>query len=159
MQKHNLLVVAALLFPSAFLLASPVGSIAGIVKDPSGALIPSVKLTLTNTDTNARLGAVTNTNGEFQFLQLPPANYSLTAENPGFKRATVSAIVVQVDQVTHVEVALEVGNVSESVMVEAVAPLLESDKSTISSVVDTRTIANMPLNARQYLDLVFLKIE
>ena len=126
------------------------------MKDPSGALIPSVKLTLTNTDTNARLGAVTNTNGEFQFLQLPPANYSLTAENPGFKRATVSSILVQVDQVTHVEVALEVGNVSESVMVEAVAPLLESDKSTISSVVDTRTIANMPLNARQYLDLALL---
>ena len=156
MQKIKRLVVAALLFPSAFLLASPVGSISGIVKDPSGALIPSVKLTLTNTDTNARLGAVTNTSGEFQFLQLPPANYSLTAENPGFKRATVSSILVQVDQVTHVEVALEVGNVSESVMVEAVAPLLESDKSTISSVVDTRTIANMPLNARQYLDLALL---
>src|SRR6266849_1971971 len=117
MQKRSLFFVAALLIPSASLLALPVGSISGIVKDPSGALIPSVKLTLTNTDTNARLGAVTNTSGEFQFLQLPPANYSLTAENPGFKRATVSSILVQVDQVTHVEVALEVGNVSESVMV------------------------------------------
>src|SRR5450631_2545051 len=122
MQKRTLFLVAALFIPSASLLASPVGSIAGIVKDPSGALIPSVKLTLTNTDTNARLSTVTNTSGEFQFLQLPPTNYSLVAENAGFKRAAVSSIVVQVDQVTHVEVNLEVGNVTESVMVEAVAP-------------------------------------
>ncbi len=156
MQKRIVFVVAALLIHSAFLLASPVGSISGIVKDPSGALVQSVKLTLTNTDTNARLSAVTNTSGEFQFLQLPPATYSLVAENPGFKRATVTSILVQVDQVTHVELALEVGNVTESVMVEGVSPLLENDKSTMSSVVDTRTIANMPLNARQYLDLALL---
>ena len=73
MQKRSLFFVAALLITSASLLASPVGNIAGIVKDPSGALIPMVKHTLTNTDTNARLSASTNTSGEFQFLQLPPA--------------------------------------------------------------------------------------
>src|SRR5882724_258817 len=156
MQQRSLLFVAALLIPSASLFALPAGSIAGIVKDPSGALIPSVKLTLTNTDTNARVTSATNTSGEFQFLQLPPANYSLVAENAGFKRATISSILVQVDQVTHLELTLEVGSVTESVMVEAVAPLLENDKSTISSVIDTRTIANMPLNARQYLDLALL---
>ena len=78
------------------------------------------------------------------------------AENPGFKSDTVSSVLVQVDQVTHVELTLEVGSVTESVQVEAVAPLLENDKSTISSVVDTRTIANMPLNARQFLDLALL---
>ena len=156
MQRRILFPAAALLTISASLLASPVGSISGIVKDSSGALVQSVKLSLTNTDTNARLSAVTNTSGEFQFLQLPPANYSLIAENPGFKRATVSSIVVQVDQVTHLELTLEVGNVTESVMVEGVSPLLENDKSTMSSVVDTRTISNMPLNARQYLDLALL---
>src|SRR6476646_5431182 len=156
MQKRIVFVVAALLIHSAFLLASPVGRISGIVKDPSGALVQSIKLTLTNTDTNTRLSTVTNTSDEFQFLQLPPATYSLVAENPKFKQATVTSILVQVDQVTHVELALEVGNVTESVMVEGVSPLLENDKSTMSSVVDTRTIANMPLNARQYLDLALL---
>jgi hypothetical protein len=74
----------------------------------------------------------------------------------GIQETTVSSVVVQVDQVTHVEIVLEVGNVTESVQVEAAAPLLESDKSTISSVVDNRTIASMPLNARQYLDLALL---
>ena len=78
------------------------------------------------------------------------------AENAGFKKTTVSSVLVQVDQVTHVEIVLEVGNLTESVQVEAAVPLLENDKSTISSVVDTRTIASMPLNARQYLDLALL---
>src|SRR5271169_4080532 len=150
------LFASVLLLPSASLWASPVGSVSGTVKDSSGALVPGDKLTLSNTETNAHGSTVTNTSGEFQFLQLAPATYSLVAESSGFKKATVSSVLVQVDQVTHVELAMEVGSLSESVQVEGVAPLLENDKSTMSSVVDTRTIANMPLNARQYLDLALL---
>src|SRR5215470_8832883 len=100
--------------------------------------------------------ATTNESGEFQFLQLAPATYSLTAELAGFRVATVPSVLVQVDQVTHVEITMEVGNPTEVVEVPGVAPLLENDKSTLSSVVDTRAIANMPLNARQYLDLALL---
>jgi len=135
---------------------SPVGSVSGSVKDASGAMVPGVKLTLINTATNAQQSTRTNSNGEYQFLQLAPATYSLTVENAGFKKTTVSSVLVQVDQVTRVDVALEVGNLSDSVQVEASVPLLENDKSTISSVVDNRTIASMPLNARQYLDLALL---
>src|SRR5881396_697452 len=144
------------LLSAAAAFGSPVGSVSGSVKDSTGAMMPGVKLTLINSATNAQLAGSTNSNGEFQFLQLAPAPYALVAENAGFKKTTVSSIVVQVDQVTHVEIVLEVGNVAESVQVEASAPLLENDKSTISSVVDTRTIASMPLNARQYLDLALL---
>lgn len=159
MRSHSsrlLLFTALLLSSSAKLLASPTGSVSGTVKDPSGALIPGVKLTLASISTNAQLRAVTNSNGEFQFLQLAPTTYSLVAESSGFKKAAVASVLVQVDQVTHVDLTMEVGSVNESVQVEAVAPLLESDKSTISSVVDTRTISNMPLNARQFLDLALL---
>ena len=137
-------------------LASPVGSIAGTVKDASGALIPGVKLTLTNTGTNATLTVNTNPQGEFQFPDLPPAEYSLVAEANGFKKISMSAVVVQVDQITHLELGLEVGTLSESVQVEAVAPLLENDKSTLSSVIDERNIMSMPLNGRQALDLALV---
>src|SRR5713101_7337188 len=147
---------ALLLSGAASLLASPVGSVSGTVKDSSGALVPGVKLTLANSATNAQLTTNTNSSGEFQFLQLPPATYSLVAEGAGFKKATVSSVLVQVDQVTHIDLTMEIGSITESVQVEGVAPLLENDKSTISSVVDTRTIGNMPLNARQYLDLALL---
>jgi hypothetical protein len=138
------------------LLGSPVGSIQGAVKDSTGALVPGVKVTLTNTSTNARLDTTTDPNGEFQFLQLPPATYSLTAEAQGFKKVDVSSVLVQVDQITHLDLTLEVGSLSESVQVEAVAPLLENDKSTLSSVVNSRTISDMPLNARQVLDLALV---
>jgi Carboxypeptidase regulatory-like domain len=156
MKTGALRLAIALLFGAVSLFASPVGSISGTVKDPSGAVIPGVKLTLTSTATNAHLSTVSNTTGEFQFPQLAPATYSLVAENSGFKRAAAASVLVQVDQVTHIDLTLEVGSVTDSVQVEAAAPLLENDKSTISSVIDTSTIAHMPMNARQYLDLALL---
>ena len=63
--------------------------------------------------------------------------------------------MVQVDQITRVDLAL-VGAVTELVEVQGAAPILETDKNTLSSVVDSRTISNMPLNARQFLDLALL---
>ncbi len=138
------------------LLASPVGSIQGSVKDSTGALVPGVKITLISTSTNAKFETISNSNGEFQFLQLAPASYSLVAEAQGFKKIDIPSVLVQVDQITHLDLALEVGSLSESVQVEAVAPLLENDKSTLSSVVNSRTISDMPLNARQVLDLALV---
>src|SRR6266478_4752056 len=140
---------------AGWVMASPTGSITGFVKDPTGALIPGVKVTLTNTSTNAQLSTISNENGGFQFPQLAPAGYSLVVESPGFKRSIVN-VVVQVDQITRVDVVLQVGDIAQEVEVQAVAPLLESDKSTLSSVVESRTISNMPLNARQYLDLALI---
>jgi hypothetical protein len=126
------------------------------VKDSSGAIVPNVKLTLTASGTNAQFTATTNPEGEFQFLQLAPAAYSLVAEAQGFKKINIASVLVQVDQITHLELTLEVGAVTESVQVEAAAPLLENDKSTLSTVVDSRNISNMPLNGRQALDLALI---
>ncbi len=145
----------AFLLCAQWLVASPTGSINGVVKDPTGALIPGVKVTLTNTATNTQVSAISNENGGFQFPQLAPANYSLVVESPGFKKTIVNTLV-QVDQITHVDVVMQVGDIVQEVQVQAVAPLLEVDKSTLSSVVDGVTIRDMPLNARQYLDLALI---
>lgn len=136
---------------------SPTGSIAGSVKDPSGAVISSAKLTLMNIATNAKVEATSDSNGEFQFLQLSPAVYSLNVEATGFKKMVMDRIVVEADQITHVEATLQVGSVSEIVEVSGgTIPLLEGDRSTLSNVVESQVISNMPLNARQYLDLALL---
>src|SRR5579864_5126715 len=148
--------MALCLICAGSLLASPVGSIQGKVKDASGAVVPGVKITLTNNSTNAKQDTTTNTNGEFQFQNLPPSTYSLVAEAQGFKKTSASSVLVQVDQITHLELTLEVGSLTESVQVEAVAPLLENDKSTLSNVVTSHDISNMPLNARQVLDLALI---
>src|SRR5580765_1446841 len=116
--------------------ASPTGSITGSVKDQSGLMISGSKLTLTNMSTNAKLEAESDTNGGFQFLQLAPAMYSLRVEAVGFKKVVIDNIVVQVDQITHLEAALQVGSVAETIEVSGGAiPLLESDRSTLSNVV------------------------
>src|SRR6267143_738970 len=137
--------------------ASPTGSITGFVKDQSGSTVSGGKLTLTNMSTNAKLEAESDSNGSFQFLQLAPAMYSLRVEATGFKKVVIDNIVVQVDQITHLEPSLQVGSVAETIEVSGGAiPLLESDRSTLSNVVDSQVISNMPLNARQYLDLALL---
>src|SRR5215831_334695 len=145
-------VFVLLLIFSRAVLASPTGSIAGSVKDPSGAVIPGVKITLTSTATNAQLSEISNENGRFEFPQLAPASYALVADSPVIKK-TIVTVLVQVDQNTRVDVSLQVGDIVQEVEVQAVVPVLEADKTTLSSVVESRTIANLPLNARQYLDL------
>src|SRR6266404_5704913 len=137
--------------------ASSTGSITGFVKDPSGSMISGGKLTLTNMSTNAKLEAESDGNGGFQFLQLAPAMYSLQVEATGFKRVVIDNIVVEVDQITHLDAKLEIGSVTEIIEVAGGAiPLLETDRSTLSNVVDSKVISNMPLNARQYLDLALV---
>jgi hypothetical protein len=137
--------------------ASPTGSIAGSVKDSSGAAISGARLTLTNLATNAKMEEVTDANGTFQFLQLAPTDYGLVVESRGFKKVTENRILVQVDQITHLDIALEVGSINEVVEVSSEAiPLLEADRSTLSNVVDSTVISNMPLNGRQYLDLALI---
>lgn len=144
-----------LMFATA-VLASPTGSIVGTVKDPSGAPVSGAQLTLTNLATNAKTEAVSDSNGNFQFLQLTPAEYSLVVQVAGFKKVTEQHILVQVDQITHVDVGLQVGSVLEVVEVASAVPLLETDRSTLSNVVNTTEISNLPLNARQYLDLALV---
>ncbi len=125
---------------SAFLLifaptvsASPTGSIAGFVKDQSGAPVSGAELTLTSLATNAKTEAVSDGNGSFQFLQLTPAEYSLVLQVPGFKKVAEQHILVQVDQITHVDLTLQVGSVLEVVEVNSATPLLETDRSTLSN--------------------------
>jgi Carboxypeptidase regulatory-like domain len=158
MKKSSLISTAllTLTLTAASALASPTGVIIGSIKDQSGAAISGAQITLVRTDTNTRLTAKTDANGAYQFPQLAPANYALTVEAIGFKKVTVGTVVVQVDQITRVDLALEVGAVTELVEVQGATPILETDKNTLSSVVDSRTISNMPLNARQFLDLALL---
>ena len=120
-------------------IAATTGSIIGFVKDSTGALIPGVKITATSTATGAQLSTTSNETGRFEFPQLAPASYSLVVEAAGFKKTIVNALV-QVDQITHVDFALQVGDIVQEVEVQAVAPILETDKSTMSSVVESRTI-------------------
>ena len=153
---YRIAFLAATLLSLGFSLASPTGSISGVIKDPLGAPLPGVRVTLVSATTGAQRTSLSDARGAFQFMQLEPANWSLSAEALGFKRATIPSVIVQVNQVTHVELAMQLGDLSEVIEVAAAAPVLEHDKSTLSTVVDSRTIASLPLNGRQFLDLALL---
>ena len=153
---NRVLFFAAMLLVMGFSYRSPTGSISGVIKDQSGAPVPGVPVKLLNASTHVHRTALSDANGTFQFVQLEPGNWSLSAEAPGFKHVSIPAVIVQVDQVTHIEITMHVGDVSEVIEVAAVSPLLEADKSTLSSVIDSRAINSLPLNARQFLDLALL---
>lgn len=153
----SLILSVFLLVFAPLLSASPTGSISGFVKDQSGAMVSGAKLTLINMSTNAKEETVTDSAGAFQFPQLAPALYTLHVEAVGFKKEVLSNIVVEVDQITHLEPSLQIGNVTETIEVaEQATPLLEADRSTLSNVIDSEVVSNIPLNGRQYLDLALL---
>lgn len=139
-----------------FGLASPTGGISGVIRDQLGAALPGVRITLLNASTAAHRTSTTDANGVFHFAQLEPANWALSAGAAGFKRVTIAAIIVQVNQVTRVQLVMQLGDVSEVIEVTAVTPLLEPGKSTLSAVVEKGTIDGLPLNGRQFLDLALL---
>ena len=149
-------VVAVLLLSATLARALPVGSGVGVVKDATGAVVRGARLTLLRLSTNALYTGTSDENGSFQFGELPPDTYRLTVEALGFKRATLSQIVVLVDQGSRMDVTLQPGNVTETINVDSGAPLIETEANTLSNVVDTQTISTMPLNSRNFLDLALL---
>lgn len=132
------------------------GSILGAVRDASDAVVPQAVVTVINTGTNARIQVKTDAGGNYIAPQLPPGRYTVEAEAAGFKRAVREGVTVQVQGQARVDLVLAVGAVTESVLVTADAPLLESTTSTIGKVVDNRRIMNLPLNTRNVYSLIYL---
>src|ERR1700747_3813965 len=132
--------LTALLFVSPWAWADAVGRGAGVVRDGSGAVVAGAKVTLTRTSTNAVLTRTTDGSGAFQFLEMPPDTYTLSVEASGFRRTTLSGVVIQVDQATTLDVVLQLGAVSEVLNVDAAPPLIDTQQNTLSNVVDSQAI-------------------
>jgi hypothetical protein len=130
------------------------GSIVGVVADSSGGVVPDVKLTVTNVETNVPRTTLTTSSGNYSVTGLHPGHYSVNAEKSGFRITTVSAFELQVDQTARVDITLQVGQLTQSVSVEAAAPLLDTSSSTVGQVIDNKRILELPLNGRLFLDLV-----
>jgi hypothetical protein len=132
------------------------GSISGTVTDQSGAIIPGAKVTITNTGTNAAFTATTNAEGFYTAPALPVGSYAVAAEQQGFKRAVRSGITLQVDQKSKVDLQLEAGAVSETVEITGQPPLTDTLSATTGKVIESRRLADLPINGRNALALVML---
>src|SRR6058998_2750137 len=135
-------------------MAQTFGEVTGRVTDPSGAVIPGASVTLTNVNTNAVRNAVTTEAGNYTFTSIPPGFYRLRTELPGFKAAVSEPFEVQVQQVVRLDMVLQLGQISETVEVAATADLLQAETATVGAVVENKIITELPLNGRQYLNLV-----
>ncbi|MGH9397499.1 MAG: TonB-dependent receptor domain-containing protein [Terriglobia bacterium] len=132
------------------------GSLAGTVTDPSGAVIPAVQVTLTNIGTNGKTVTTTNADGIYGFVNVQPGNYRIDAEKAGFKHFSRSPVVVQIQGSYRIDVAMQVGAVTQTVEVTAATPLLQPQSSSLGQVISGRAVGEMPLNGRNVFNLMSL---
>src|SRR5947209_2308282 len=132
---------------------STYGAIAGSVTDPSGAAIPDAQVTLTNLGTMEKRTQSTGSDGLYTFVNLIPGSYRIDVEKQGFKRVTREPVVVEVQQTTKIDTALQVGQANETVTVTAETPLLQTETSSLGQVVEQRKANELPLNGRNIYNL------
>jgi len=124
------------------------GTILGRVLDSSGAVIPNVPITITNTSTNTSLKTESASNGNYTVPFLIPGAYRVAAQMAGFKAFVRDGIEVQVQARIQIDMVLEPGVVTETVMVKAETPLLETSTASVGEVVDQMKIVSLPTNGR-----------
>ncbi len=138
---------------AAAAMAQVSGTISGFVTDPSGLPVPSAKITVNLIEQQRQQTVETNTDGFYTFNALPPGNYTLAVEKPGFERMVRTGMALTVNQNLRVDLALRVGQVSQEVTVTAQAPLVDTRSGAISGLVDDRRVVDLPLNGRNVISL------
>ncbi len=136
--------------------AQATAQLSGSVKDQSGAVLPGVTVTATQTDTGFTRTVVTDDGGTYVMPNLPTGPYKLEVSLQGFKSYVQTGIVLQVGETPTINAALAVGNFEETVSVEAATPLVDVRSAGINEVVENERIVELPLQGRQVTDLIVL---
>ena len=151
-----ILSIVCLLLGCGSALSQTTAQMSGTVKDQSGAVLPGVEVTATQTDTGLKRSVPTDEMGHFILANLPLGPYRLEAALPGFRTYVRTGIILQVDASPVINPVLEVGQVSEQVEVNANAALVETQGSGVGTVVDNQRVLELPLNGRNAQELVVL---
>jgi len=155
--KKILLVTLITLLGAIFAFGQTTGSISGTVTDPNGAIVAGAAVKVTNNATGIERSSTTNSNGLFNFEALQPGSYSVTVEMKGFKKSVATDINVAVASTAQVTVALEVGLTNETVTVTTAQETINTSSPTLTNVIDTRQVKDLPLPTRNPLDLAALQ--
>lgn len=128
----------------------------GVVKDPAGAVLPKVKIKLKNSNTGSGRELVSDDKGLFYFTLLPPGTYEVLAEAPGFKQFVDNRVQLQVAQVSRLDIQMQLGSVTESIEVSDTVSPLNTQSVAQGTVISQEKLPALPLNGRQFLQLVLL---
>ena len=132
------------------------GSVLGLVTDSSGAAVPEAAVTLTNAGTSEQRTVSTGHDGGYRLVNLVPGTYRLKIERAGFRGYVRDQVLVDVEAAVRIDVILEVGDVAQSVEVTSETPLIQTENASLSQVVGSRAVQEIPLNGRNVLNLVNL---
>lgn len=159
LRGHLRLLVIALLFCSCLCPAwgqFDTASVLGSIKDPNGAAVPSASVTLNNLAKGISSTRTTDANGDYEFSNVLPGEYSLTASASGFQTSQTEHFTVTVGARQRVGLILKLGGDTETVTVSGAASLLETDTSDRGETIQSREAVTLPLNGRSYADLSIL---
>src|SRR5438128_6368647 len=140
----------------AVMLGQSTAQISGAIKDQTGAVLPGVEVTMTQTSTGFKRSAVTDETGSYILPSLPVGPYRLEAALPGFRTYVQTGIVLQVNSNPVINGVLQVGQVSDEVNVQADAALVETRSTGVGAVMDNVRVVELPLNGRRVSDLILI---
>jgi hypothetical protein len=149
--------ISACLLLGTYALAGVNGTISGIVKDPSGAVVANAEVRVTNLETNVETTTLTDSLGEYHFLSLPVGTYRLEAAAPGFGHYQQLDIRLNTDDALRFDLALKLGQTIDTVDVQADAVHVETANTQLGDVISGTHMADMPLNGRNFTDLLGLQ--
>ena len=133
------------------------GTITGLVKDQSGAVVPGATVKVRNIGTNAEATSVTDATGGYVAAQLPVGRYTVTVELSGFKAFVRADLELHVADRLRVDATLQTGAISETVMVTGATPTVQTETSEISTLINSTQVSQMPLNGRNLVQLVAMQ--
>src|SRR5256885_1695559 len=143
------ILVVAMSALSAFAQSTVTGAIGGVVTDPQGAVVPNASVTTTNIGTNKTDTATTDDEGRFRVVNLQPGTYTVAVNATGFSAATQEKVVVEVGQVTAVNIPLSIGGGTTNVTVTSDAPVINKDSQDFSTNINQTSINELPINGRR----------
>jgi hypothetical protein len=144
------------LFTSAALAQLTTADILGTVTDATGAVVPNASIVLTNLGTNEKRTTQSNGSGDYNFTLLPVGHYSLSVNATGFEASIIKDLSVEAGDRSRNDLHLQAGSASTVVEVTAQTPLLQADNATVSSTVTAKAVQDLPLNGRNFVQLVDL---
>jgi hypothetical protein len=134
----------------------PTAQVTGLITDSSGAAVPAAQVELLNVATGLRSTTNTNSDGNYVFPVVRPATYQVTVSKQGFGTVTRNGVELAVSQVARLDFQLAVGSATQTIDVNAAAPVLESSTASLGQVIGTQQVEDLPLNGRNFLNLARL---